>query len=98
MSLSEDFNSSHQPAKVSSQVLRVGYSYQTYFYDFQQRLLTTLYTYGSGLGGVTTLPFSQLDREVLVEMRDKLVEIGGTPKDLPPEAPTLNKPVRGLNP
>lgn len=98
MSLTQDFNSSHHPNMTNSQVLTLSYGYQTYHYDFQQRLLTTLYTYGSGLGGVTTTPFSQLDREVLVEMRDKLVELGGKPKELPPEAPTLNKPARGLNP
>ncbi len=98
MSLSEEFNSTHQPKMFNTQVLRIGYGDQTFFYDFQQRLMTTLYTYGSGLGGVTTTPFSQMDREVLVEMRDKLVEMGGTPKELAPEGPTLNKPVRGLNP
>ncbi len=98
MSLSEDFNSTHQPSMVNSQVLRIGYSYQTYFYDFQQRIMTTIYAYGSGMGGVNTTPFSQLDRDVLVDMRDKLVSMGGKPKELAPEGPTLNKPVRGLNP
>lgn len=98
MSLSEDFNDSFSPKMQNPHVLRISYDYQKFFYDFQQRVLTTIYTYGSEAGGITTTPFSQLDREVLVDMRDKLVELGGKPRELPPEQPTLNKPLRGLNP
>ncbi len=97
MALSNDFNRSYSPQKLGNDVLRIGYDYATFFYDFAQRLLVTVYRYNDA-GGTTTTPFSQLDREVLVDMRDKLVELGGKPRDLPPEGPTLNKPVRGLNP
>ncbi|MDI1228222.1 MAG: hypothetical protein PSY14_11110 [bacterium] len=97
MALSEEFNSSYSPRKLADNVLRMGYDYVTFFYDLEQRLLVTAYRY-SDAGGTTVTPFSKLDREVLVEMRDRLVELGGKPKELPPEAPTLNKPLRGLNP
>ena len=73
---------------------RAGSMYNSF--DFLTRSMYT--RTGSSEGGVTVTPFSQLDREVLVAMRDKLVELGGTPPELSPEAPTLNKPVRGLNP
>ncbi|HYD18490.1 MAG TPA: hypothetical protein VEF76_08435 [Patescibacteria group bacterium] len=97
MSLSASFNQSHSPSRISDSVLALSYDYQKYFYDFELRLLTTVFRY-SQTGGVTTPPFSQLDRETLVDMRDKLVELGGKPRDLPPEAPTLHKPQRGLQP
>jgi hypothetical protein len=95
MALSNDFNSTYSPRKMGDNVLRVEYDYVKFYYDFQQRVLATAYEYN---GGTTVTPFSQLDRDTLVEMRDMLVELGGKPKELPPEAPTLNKPARGLNP
>lgn len=97
MSLSEDFNSTYGPRKMGDNVLRIEYDYVKFYYDFQQRVLATAYRYNDA-GGTTVTPFSQLDRDTLVEMRDMLVELGGKPKELPPEAPTLNKPARGLNP
>jgi hypothetical protein len=42
-------------------------------------------------------PFSQMDREVLVLMRDKLIELGGQPPELPPEAPATQAPARKFN-
>jgi hypothetical protein len=53
---------------------------------------------GSSEGGITVTPFSQLDRDVIVAARDRLVELGGAPPELPPEPGMLNKPPRGLNP
>ena len=97
MSLSADFNNTHNPQRMGDNVLRMGYDYVSFFYDFAQRLLVTSYRY-SDAGGTTVTPFSQLDRKTLIDMRDKLVELGGKPKELPPEGPTLNKPPRGLNP
>ncbi len=63
------------------------------YYDFTNRVRMT-----PAEGGQNAVPFSELDRDVLVAARDKLVELGGTPPALPPEAQVLNKPVRGLNP
>jgi hypothetical protein len=63
------------------------------YYDFAQRVRLS-----PGSGGHVVTPFADLDREVLVAARDKLVELGGQPPQLPPEAWTLNKPLRGLNP
>jgi hypothetical protein len=62
------------------------------YYDFAQRQRTVHTT------PTLVTPFADLDREVLVAARDKLVELGGQPPQLPPEANTLNKPVKGLNP
>lgn len=62
------------------------------YYDFAQRQRT------AHTNPVLITPFAELDRDVLTAARDKLVELGGRPPQLPPEASTLNKPVRGLNP
>ncbi len=63
------------------------------YYDFAQRLRMSSIT-----GSHVVTPFSELDRDVLVAARDKLVELGGQPPQLAAEANALNKPVRGLNP
>ena len=63
------------------------------YYDFAQRVRMSSIT-----GSQVVTPFSELDRETLVAARDKLVELGGQPPQLAPEAGTLNKPARGLNP
>ncbi|MCC7037131.1 MAG: hypothetical protein IT560_07460 [Alphaproteobacteria bacterium] len=97
MALSDEFNSTYSPRKIGDNVLRIEYDYVKFYYDFQQRVMATAYRYNDS-GGTTLTPFSQLDRDTLVEMRDTLVELGGKPKELPPEGPTLNKPARGLNP
>jgi len=73
---------------------RAGSIYNSF--DFLTRTMVS--RTGSSEGGITVTPFGQLDREVLVAMRDKLVELGGHPPELASEAPTLNKPQRGLNP
>lgn len=63
------------------------------YYDFTNRVRMTPIE-----GGQLVTPFPDLDRDVLVAARDALIELGGKPPALPPEASTLNKPVRGLNP
>lgn len=98
MSLSAEFNADFKPRKINGAVLALEYEYQKYYYDFQSRLLTTMMKYGSTIGGVATTPFSQLDREVLADMRDKLVELGGKPPALPPEASANPGNARKLNP
>ncbi|MCC7037134.1 MAG: hypothetical protein IT560_07475 [Alphaproteobacteria bacterium] len=63
------------------------------YYDFTNRVRMTPME-----GGQKIAPFAELDREVLVAARDALIDLGGKPPALPPEASTLNKPQRGLNP
>lgn len=64
--------------------------------DFLTRTLVTRNSYGDA--GVVVTPFAQLDRDVVVAMRDRLVELGGTPPDLAPEAPANPAPQRKFNP
>ncbi len=101
MSLTAAFNDDYPTEMVNSYVLTVqydvaGYS-QVLAYDFKARLMT-LRTDGYAEAGVRMTPFSQLDRDSLVELRDQLIELGGNPPPLSPEPNTLNKPARGLNP
>lgn len=63
-----------------------------YRYDFGLRLLTV--QYGEA---VSTHPFSALDRETLIELRDKLVELGGKPPELPQNENPAPQTKRGLN-
>ena len=67
MSLADDFKRSHSSDKVNDSVLKVSNGYFSCVYDFTQRVVYT------GEGVLT--PFSQLDREVLILMRDRLVEL-----------------------
>lgn len=102
MELGDAFNSKSKPQVTNSTPFtldiyyenRAGSVYQSF--DFMTRVM--MVRTGSSDGGMNVTPFSQLDRDVIVAARDKLVTLGGTPPELPPEAPTLNKPVRGLNP
>lgn len=56
-----------------------------YIFDFEFRTVTTLMRGGHGGKERTQIvPFSQMDDAVIAAMRDKLVELGGTP----PEDPT----------
>lgn len=64
--------------------------------DFITRTMVTRNSYGDA--GVVVTPFSQLDRDVLIGLRDKLVELGGTPPELPAEAPTPPAAPRKFNP
>ncbi len=51
------------------------------FFHFHTRTMHV--SSGSAEGGMTVIPFSQLDPEVLELMRDKLIELGGKPPSLP---------------
>jgi hypothetical protein len=86
MSLSEAFNRGYDVYKENDAVLRVSYDSIRQFYDFLGRTVITIYD-GYNKGGVTTTPFSQVDRETLIAMRDKLVDLKGNPPELPAEAP-----------
>lgn len=52
-----------------------------YTYNFLTRTMSCVT--GHSHGGVTVIPFSQLDRETLQAMHTKLCDIGGCPPDLP---------------
>lgn len=88
MSLSDNFNTTHRAEKVSDSVLQVYNGAFTSYYDFAQRFL---------YAGETITPFSQLDREVLILMRDRLVELKGNPPELPPESPASTSSARKFN-
>ena len=102
MELGEAFNSKSKPQVTNSSPFaldiyyesRAGSLYTTF--DFMTRVM--MVRTGTSEGGITVTPFSHLDRDVIVAARDKLVALGGTPPELAPEAQTLNKPLRGLNP
>jgi hypothetical protein len=77
MPLKDSFNA-FACVKVNDSVMRVyNGSFYTY-YDFAQRLTMV---------GDHIFTFDRLDRETLIEARDKLVELKGNPPDLPPEGP-----------
>jgi hypothetical protein len=77
-------------------VLGVEYGDMTLFFDFMARVVITQY-HGYEKGGVSTVPFSQMDRNALTRFRDELVQQAGHPPELqdsepaqPPAAPTLS--------
>lgn len=101
MDVKAAFNDQYKATKSNDYVLDVSFysSSQSWVYhsfDFMTRTLVT--GRSSSSVGFNVTPFSQLDRDMLITMRDKLVELGGKPPELPAEAATLTKPARGLNP
>lgn len=101
MDVKAAFNEQYKAAKSNDYVLDVTFysnnqSHIYHTFDFMTRTMIT--GRSSSSVGFNVTPFSQLDRDMLITMRDKLVELGGKPPDLAPEVPVLNKPVRGLNP
>ena len=97
MSLKVDFNKDYVAVKDGDAVLSVRYNAGGYgnnlIYDFNARVLISR----ASNGGVSVTPFSQLDRETLVEMRDKLIELKGNPPELPPEAPVTQATSKKFN-
>jgi hypothetical protein len=91
-SLSEQFNR-YNAVRVWDSVLRVDSTLQSFHYDFVLRIMY-------GYDCVT--PFSQLDRDVLIGARDKLIALGGytswqeVPEALRAKSPLLKRP-RGFN-
>lgn len=96
MTLKDAFNSSdtYEFYKSGDAALRVRSrgGVTEFRYDFGLRLLTV--QYGEA---ISTQPFSALDRETLIELRDKLVEMGGKPPELPPENRPAPQGRRGLH-
>lgn len=100
MSLSSIFNDDYRAEKVNSNVLSVRYIIagypQLYAFDFAARVMVTR-TDGYGDAGAVVTPFSQLDPDMLIDFRDKLVELGGTPPPLSastPATPSADKKFR----
>lgn len=96
MSLSEAFNGNYSVCKENDSVLCVSYGGVHNYYDFLGRMVVTVYD-GYNKGGVSTTPFAAVDRETLIAMRDKLVELKGAPPELPAEAPALAAPLKKFN-
>ncbi len=100
MELKDAFNSQYDARLTNSYVLDLYYSSRAgsvyMAVDFLTRTMIT--RTGSSDGGLVVTPFSQLDREVLVALHDKLVELGGKPPALAPEAPTAPGNSRPLRP
>lgn len=81
MSLKDSFNDqNYNFSKRTDTVLGVGNGVNGFYFDFALRVMSV------GNGGA--VPFSQLDRDMLVELRDKLMALGGHPPELPAEAPS----------
>ncbi|MDI1228320.1 MAG: hypothetical protein PSY14_11605 [bacterium] len=97
MTLKSQFNASYNASLVSPGVLRVESDGFYYSYDFNARLLVVRTSYTREAGPSVT-PFSQLDRDSLITMRDKLVELGGKPPELPAEANVMPGKTQRLNP
>jgi hypothetical protein len=99
MPLTPRFNDQYKATKENDNVLCVTYSTRgmtSYLvYDFMARVM--IVRTGSSEGGGHVTPFSQLDRETLVEMREKLIDLKGNPPELPAAAPVTGKPGNGLN-
>ena len=79
--LKDAFNG-YAAEKITDCMLRVSNGRHYYFYDFTLRVMTTSVHHGGN-----SLPFALIDRDVLVEAREKLIELGGKPPELPPEKP-----------
>ncbi|MBI1214716.1 MAG: hypothetical protein GC185_02730 [Alphaproteobacteria bacterium] len=97
MALSEKFNTEYRVEKNGEGALSLrfgdfaGSNYLTY--DFNLRLLFA--RTGASESGLTVTPFSQLDRESLEDMREKLIELGGHPPELPIDKRATPQPPKG---
>lgn len=100
MDLKDKFNNGYEAKKSTPYVLdiRFGNSAGTNYLMFDFMTRTMLARTGSSESGLTIIPFSQLDREMLVAMRDKLKELGGDPPELPAETPANPGNTRQLRP
>jgi hypothetical protein len=87
MSLKDAFNTL-EVLKINDNVLRVGNGYFTTVYDFAQRIMYS---------GNNMVPFSLLDRETLIAARDRLIDLKGTPPELPQETQEMKPPAPRFN-
>lgn len=85
--MKDQFNNQYMARKENDYVLCLYYGAQggsTYMaFDFLTRTMVT--RNGSSDGGLCVTPFSQLDRDMLINLRDTLVELKGNPPELPAE-------------
>ena len=99
MGLKAEFNANYVATKENDFVLGVQYTAGGYtnsmLYDFNARIMFAR-TRGHGDGGISITPFSQLDRDTLIDFREKLLELGGHPPELPKEPATQNNPTQKL--
>jgi hypothetical protein len=100
MSLKDQFNDKYTVRKDNDYVLSLWYSSQGGYvytsFDFMTRVMVM--RTGNGDGGLAVTPFSQLDRDMLINMRDTLVELGGKPPELAAETPaSLSPPTKKFN-
>ena len=84
MAIRDAFNQQYAAQKFDDNVLSLyhpGRGGGIYIdFDFLTR---TMQTHASGTGAnISVIPFSQLDPEVVIELREKLVELGGNPQAL----------------
>jgi hypothetical protein len=90
MTLSAAFNSEYEATRENDYVLCLRYGMRAgtvyHVYDFMTRVMMS--RTGEGSGGVSVVPFSQLDPEVLATMHQTLVELKGNPPPLPGEPTT----------
>lgn len=77
------------PAQLTYQQTSLGPD-RYYVYNFLTRVL--IVSTGSSESGSAVIPFSKLDKETLVAMREKLIELGGTPPPLPEQRDDTRQP------
>jgi hypothetical protein len=97
--MKDQFNNQYQARKENDYVLSLYYGAQGgsvhIAFDFMTRTMIT--RNGRHEGGLHVTPFSQLDRDMLVSMRDTLVDLDGKPPELPSEAPATQAPAKKFN-
>ena len=87
MTLKDAFNSrDYTYSRIGDNILYVDAGTVDYRYELAMRVVT-----------MSAIPFTQLDRDTLSEMRDRLVDLGGKPPALPADTPPQHAPQR-LNP
>jgi hypothetical protein len=98
MSLTETFNA-FEAKKVSPHAIQVVSGNFCYHYDFalRQQLAWFSPTGSQGWQPFGNAPFSQLDREVLELARNKLIDLGGSPPELPAAQQPDPPKAKGLN-
>ncbi len=89
MPVKEEFNRKVTFTAVNDSTLRISNNgiYDAY-YDYILRIMVVV---------DFAIPFSQLDRETLIQFRDRLISLGGKPPELPTEAPKAKSASNSLN-
>lgn len=92
MGLSDAFNHGFKTSRVNDSVLSVVLGTVQHEYDFLNRVVMTFYN-----SQLTLTPFAQMDRETLITMRDRLIELEGKPPELPVETPSVQATAKKFN-